>query len=73
LAIVLGVKIFGLTNATGGIAPDSISIFCVKKLVYPGCIMAIKNHFKFLSRIDPLRELNHEAILDDSKIKEETW
>jgi purine nucleoside phosphorylase len=31
LAIVLGVKIFGLTNATGGIAPDSNFIFMLKK------------------------------------------
>eukprot|EP01080_Neovahlkampfia_damariscottae_P007441 gene7441-11764_t len=62
LAVVLGIKIFGITNATGGIAEG----------MYPGCIMAIKNHFKFLSRIDPLRELSHEGILDISRVNEDS-
>lgn len=62
MAVVLGIKVFGITNATGGTLDG----------MYPSCIMAIGDHFRFLSRIDPLRELKSETILDVSKINTES-
>lgn len=64
MAVVLGIKVFGITNATGGTLDG----------MYPSCIMVIGDHFRFLSRIDPLRELLSESILDVSKINlESCW